>query len=380
VDSIHSLLKTELQNNELQVMRLDSLNRLIDHRFGAIVGNIKRFQASNFQMTDTMIVEGFKGKIMMDSIRALILRMQLHEEAVLKDREGQVHGQYSALNTVVITSLILALVLAIYGFVTYTRENIARRKADQTIFEYQEELKDRIQQLDKANRELVQMRSIEKLAATGRIARTIAHEVRNPLTNINLSVDQLKTEVETTDETVASLFEMITRNSNRINALITDLLNSTKFTELVYKKESVNKLLDDTLELAKDRMHLKNIRVIKEYSDDICDVSVDVERIRIAFLNIIVNALEAMEPEKGILKLKTASIDDKCTIYISDNGSGIDKESLSKLFEPYFTSKPKGTGLGLTNAQNIILNHNGNIYAESEVGKGTTFVISLDFA
>jgi signal transduction histidine kinase len=380
VDSTYRLLSQELVDNSLQMERLDTLKSLIEERFQVLQQNISRYQASNFEMTDTLIGLAYMGKSKMDAIRSLILLMQLHEQALLKQREGLVHGQYTALNTIVITSLVLALILAIYGFFTYTRENMARRRADQTVYEYQEELKERITELGKANKELVLMRSIEKLASTGRIARTIAHEVRNPLTNINLSVDQLRTEVESSNETMVSLFDMITRNSNRINLLITDLLNSTKFTELVYKRESVNKMLDETLELAKDRMHLKNIKVIKEYSDDICDVSVDVERIKIAFLNIIVNALEAMEHDKGVLRLKTASVDGKCTIYISDNGSGIDKESMSKLFEPYFTSKPKGTGLGLTNAQNIIVNHNGIIYAESEPGKGATFIISLNFA
>jgi len=97
-------------------------------------------------------------------------------------------------------------------------------------------------------------------------------------------------------------------------------------------------------------------------------------------LNIIVNAIEAMEPGSGILQLKTFSRDDRCVISITDNGMGLDEESLSKVFEPYFTSKTRGTGLGLTNTQNIILNHNGHISLESKKGMGTTFTIQLDFA
>jgi signal transduction histidine kinase len=173
---------------------------------------------------------------------------------------------------------------------------------------------------------------------------------------------------------------MITRNSARINGLITDLLNSTKFTDLVYKRVSVNQLLDETLEGAQDRIHLKNITVTKDYSAGLCEIAVDVERIKIAFLNIIVNAIEAMEPGRGILQIHTLSKDDKCVVSITDNGPGIEEESLPKVFEPYFTSKPKGTGLGLTNTQNIILNHNGHIGFESKKGLGTTFTIQLDFA
>jgi len=290
-------------------------------------------------------------------------------------------ARYHVLNAITLLSLTLAVALAIYGFITYSRENKARRIADEKVSGYQEQLKQQIAELDKANKALIQMRSIEKFASTGRIARTIAHEVRNPLTNINLAVDQLKVEFNgNSPESYGIMLEMISRNSVRINQLITDLLNSTKFTELVYKRISINQLLDETLELARDRITLSNISIVKQYADGICDIAVDVERIKIAFLNIIVNAIEAMEPGKGILQLRTDSKDDKCVVTITDNGPGIDPESMSKLFEPYYTTKSKGTGLGLTNTQNIILNHNGLIALESEKGKGTTFAITLDFA
>lgn len=288
--------------------------------------------------------------------------------------------RYHTLNAVIIISLVLAFLMAFYGFFIYSRENRARRIADRKVFEYQQQLKERIIELDKANKELIQMRSIEKFAATGRIARTIAHEIRNPLTNINLATDQLTVDLHATQENAAIMLELINRNSLRIDLLITGLLNSTKFTDLAYTKASINQLLDEALELAMDRIQLNNIMVMKNYSQDICDVSVDIEKIKIAFLNIIVNALEAMEPGKGILQLRTEGKDDKCIVIITDNGPGIDPESLSKLFEPYFTSKPKGAGLGLTHTQNIILNHNGRINTESEKDKGTSFTITLDFA
>jgi signal transduction histidine kinase len=274
----------------------------------------------------------------------------------------------------------MAIVMALLGFYTYSHENKARREADSRVAEYQQQLQERIGDLDKANKELIRMRSIEKFAATGRIARTIAHEVRNPLTNINLAVEQLQAELNgVRPENGERMLEMINRNSARINLLITDLLNSTKFTDLVYTRISVNQLLDETLELARDRIQLKNIAVIKYYSTGICDIAVDVERIKIAFLNIIVNAVEAMEPGKGILHLTTLAKDNKCIVLIADNGPGIAEESQSRIFEPYFTNKPKGTGLGLTNTQNIILNHNGQIAFESKNGEGTTFTIQLDF-
>ena len=224
------------------------------------------------------------------------------------------------------------------------------------------------------------MRRMEKFAATGRIARAIAHEVRNPLTNINLSVDQLRTEEESDQEERNVFYDMISRNSHRINVLITELLNSTKFIELTAEAVSVNDLLEEALELAKDRVMLNNIKVIRNYDRNICKISVDTEKIKIAFLNIIVNAIEAMEPGKGVLTILTYDEHNKCMIEIKDNGVGMDSETLNKLFEPYYSGKPKGTGLGLTNTENIILSHKGNINVESEPGKGTRFIVSFNFA
>ena len=110
-------------------------------------------------------------------------------------------------------------------------------------------------------------------------------------------------------------------------------------------------------------------------------MTVDKERIKIAFLNIIINALEAMENRPdGKLIMETKGENDKCKIIFTDNGPGMDDESLSKLFEPYFTNKPNGNGLGLTNTQNIILNHKGDITVQSKRNGGTSFIITLDFA
>jgi signal transduction histidine kinase len=229
------------------------------------------------------------------------------------------------------------------------------------------------------NIELLELRGIEKFAATGRIARTIAHEVRNPLTNINLATEHLRSDIKAGSETDI-LFDMVARNSNRINELINDLLNSTKAAHLTFIKININDILDQSLSFAQDRIDLKEIKVIKNYEDNLCDILADVEKINIAFLNIIVNAVEAMESKKGILTLITENKNNHCIVHISDNGKGMDKESLLKIFEPYYTTKEKGNGLGLTNTQNIVLSHHANIYAESEEGKGTSFTITFNYA
>ncbi|MEO5595145.1 MAG: CHASE3 domain-containing protein [Chitinophagaceae bacterium] len=378
VDAAYKLLKEETTDNQIQQQRLDTLNNLVDKKFGIMQQGIQLLSGSNFIITDSIRAVIYKGKNAMDLIRSLVTRMQIREEKELDERREGVKNRFLTLSIIIIVSLIIAFLLLIFGFLTYMRENKARREADEKVHQYQEQLRERILELRSVNKELLQMRSIEKFASTGRIARTIAHEVRNPLTNINLAMEQLKSEMVNGEDNII-LFEMVNRNSNRINQLITDLLNSTKFAELTYGKTSINTLLDEALDLAKDRIALYNTRVVKQYSSDICDVAVDKEKLKIAFLNIIVNAIEAMEPGKGILTITTKGENNKCVIEMADNGSGMDKESLGRLFEPYFTSKPKGNGLGLTNTQNIILNHKGTIQAESEKGKGTTFTIALNF-
>ena len=377
VDTTFALLKKEAVE-KIQQERLDTLRVLIDTKFSIIHNGIALLRENGFQITDSISRGFYRGKTAMDEMRSLVTRMQVHEETNLEERRKKMQHTVSTLSRIISLSLTLAFLLLIFGFLTYTRENKARREADEKVHQYQEQLRVRIMELRGVNKELLQMRSIEKFASTGRIARTIAHEVRNPLTNINLAMEQLKSDM-TAEGDSGILFDMVQRNSNRINQLITDLLNSTKFAELTPAKLSINTLLDEALELARDRVVLYNIRVEKRYSNDICEVSVDKDKLKIAFLNIIVNAIEAMEPGKGILTITTKGENNKCVIEIADNGTGMDKESMGRLFEPYFTSKPKGNGLGLTNTQNIILNHQGTIQAESEKGKGTAFTITLDF-
>ena len=123
VDSVHRLLSEELRNNPLQMERLDTLKKLIDLRFEYM---FKRTSQGSrkiiWKMNDTLINEAYAGKTVMDNTRNLILRMQIHEEGILREREQKMHSQFNALNRVVVISLVLALVLAVYGFVTYSQK------------------------------------------------------------------------------------------------------------------------------------------------------------------------------------------------------------------------------------------------------------------
>ncbi|MDI1323326.1 MAG: ATP-binding protein [Algoriphagus sp.] len=222
---------------------------------------------------------------------------------------------------------------------------------------------------------------LKKFSSTGRIARLLAHEVKNPLTTIVLSADQLNLELpEEVKKESGDLIDVIRRNCDRINQLVTQLLDSTRFTELKTKNCSINQLLDEALEHVMDRADFKGITIEKIYQKDICEINVDSEKVKIALTNLLVNAIEAMEEGVGKLVLKTYIMSQHCRIEVRDNGVGISKENLERLFEPFFTNKPTGSGLGLTNSQSIILSHGGSIRVKSEVGKGTNFIITFNLA
>ncbi len=381
-DKVFLTVETEIVDNKVQMEQLVQLKALIDSKY-KILNFVKTYYINNnFKIDKLLFGLGYKGKATMDSITRLVTNMQKHEEGLLTKRSKNAANSYTSLNIIVIISLVLAFALCIFGTVTFQKENRARHNSDKTATNSQAQLKERIEELRKANIELVEMRREEKFAATGRIARTIAHEVRNPLTNIDLAVAQIKEEVDVSKDDIALLFDMINRNSNRINQLITELLNATRFSDLSTRNISINELLKDALALAKDRMVLNNVQLNLDFSTDICDINVDSDKIKIAFLNIIINGIEAMEKnnQPGILTILTKGENGKCVVEISDNGTGMDEKELLNLFEAYYTTKPKGNGLGLTNTQNIILNHQGTIRVESEKNIGTRFIIAFDFA
>ncbi len=223
----------------------------------------------------------------------------------------------------------------------------------------------------KAEKEL---RMAERLSMTGKIARTIAHEVRNPLTNLNLALGQLTDELS--DKAELGLYtDIIQRNANRIEQLIIDMLNSSKPQHLQLERQCINDSIENALVLVQDRINLKGMNLNKELSDELPDLIIDKAQLKTALLNIMINAIEAMKQGEGKLEVRSALDKNGTSVRVSirDNGKGIDKADLDKLFDPFFTAKKGGMGLGLTSVQNIISSHEGSIEVESDIGMGTVF-------
>ncbi|BAV06058.1 PAS domain S-box-containing protein [Filimonas lacunae] len=227
-----------------------------------------------------------------------------------------------------------------------------------------------ITELKKSERNLFQ---IEKLNAMGGLVRTLAHEVRNPLNNINLSVDQM--EEMFTDEGLAIYLEIVKRNSGYINSLITELLHSLRHTEMNIQKWPVHDIFYLSLAKVKDRLDIKKIQVKVLLPQEDLHVQIDLEKMNSAFLNLLTNAIEAIEHNEGLITLSSEKSKDGVLVKIQDNGMGISTESLGRLFEPYYTTKRNGMGLGMVATLNILQAHNATIEVKSEVGKGTAFSI-----
>jgi PAS domain S-box-containing protein len=216
---------------------------------------------------------------------------------------------------------------------------------------------------------------IEKLAATGRLIRTLAHEVRNPLNNINMSVDQLLTEKRSEDDQI--YFDIIQRNSKRIDNLITELLESSRPYDLNFQPHSLQEIMEETLSMAIDRIKLRNIKLEKEYPPKDAVIRADKDKLKLALLNFVINAVEAVEEKTGELKISINSRENRHILNIKDNGCGIAEEHLSRLFEPYFTTKRNGIGLGLASSLNILQSHKAKIDVRSALNTGTQFTISF---
>lgn len=215
----------------------------------------------------------------------------------------------------------------------------------------------------------------EKLAAAGRLVRTLAHEVRNPLSNIHMSLEQLVGATKAEDKIY---LDIIDRNGRRINDLITELLTSSRPTEIVFHRVALQMVIDETITSALDRLTLKQIKLKVNYPESACYINGDKEKLKIAFLNIIINAIEAISHTDGELGIIIIPTEENYAVEITDNGVGIPAENLSKLFEPYFTSKRNGIGLGLASTLNILQSHNASVEVKSKVGSGTTFIVAFN--
>jgi signal transduction histidine kinase len=233
----------------------------------------------------------------------------------------------------------------------------------------------------KSKRELEdKLNNAERQAAIGRLTQAVAHEIRNPLNVINLSIDHVATKYAPEDEKRREQFTRILSSIRdevaRLKRLVNDLLNYGRPARLAVERFDIRKLIAETISLIQPQAEDQGVKVSLEEEKASVEVLGDRERLKSCFSNIAINALQAM-PTGGHLSARVAKLNGVAEITVSDTGTGISEEALGKIFEPYFSTKQAGFGLGLAVTKTIVEEHKGSIEVKSRLNEGTTFTVRL---
>lgn len=231
-----------------------------------------------------------------------------------------------------------------------------------------------IEQLKNLNEQLTRT---EKLAAMGTLAAGVAHEVNNPLASIS-SLIQLMQAKQNLDESTEENLRLIQTQIQRITQVTKDMMDFARVRPAAKSLININDISDTALRLASFDKSFQRLQLTKDYAVDLPKILVDSDQLQQVFLNIFLNARDAM-PNGGELSIKTSNGDNSIKVEISDNGIGIDENSAKQIFDPFFTTKPtgKGTGLGLAVCYGIITAHGGKIEVSNNNDHGTKFIIQL---
>jgi len=228
-----------------------------------------------------------------------------------------------------------------------------------------------------------QLYNAEKAIVVSRLASAIAHEIRNPLNYINLTLDHLRAGFSPADpqkeEKFASLTSQLKTEVARINQRITEFLNYSRPPKLEPRLMNVSDVARDALRTVQVQASENNVKTTVEEVGGAHSVTADAESIRSALTNLVINSLQAMDGEGGKIAIVVSGEDDgrRVRVDISDTGRGIKADDISKIFEPYYSTKDTGTGLGLAIVRKAIDDHHGTISVKSKEGEGTTFTITL---
>ena len=215
----------------------------------------------------------------------------------------------------------------------------------------------------------------EKFSILGEIARTLAHELRNPITSIGMASQVLMQNLPESQKKASEKYFKILENSTKtLNDLVSNLLNSSNYNKTVLKKQELAGIMESILEKASDRIYLAGIEVKRDYKGPYY-ILADRDKLEIALLNIIVNASEATVPDEGIVSIEIKEEEKDIMLRISDNGQGLEKEQMERLFDAFYTTKKTGVGVGLNSVKNILEEHDSKIEVDSELNKGTCFRI-----
>jgi signal transduction histidine kinase len=221
------------------------------------------------------------------------------------------------------------------------------------------------------------LRKAEHLAGIGQFSTSIAHEIRNPLNFISLSIDHMREKYKPLGnddrETFDALIMNIKKEIQRVSRFAESFLEFSRPLELSFQKTDIGRLVGDVLDLVMAKARKENIEIVKEYQA-MPELFVDPEFIKTCLYNVILNAFQAM-PGGGRLSIRTTETAEKFWLAIEDTGVGVPEEIVEKIFDPFFTTKSKGLGLGLALTKRVVEEHRGKVEFRSTAGRGSTFTM-----
>jgi len=343
------------QKKELTQQDLELLSLLTEHTAVSIVGaRLYARYVEGLTEVREMLGKGTKEEL---------LRKKLKSKEELKHELSSITTHERAMKELMKAN---QEVIALASELDYKNVQLERAKKG-----LKEKVEERTKELVDAHEKLVRH---EKMAAMGKLASTTGHEIRGPLGVIRNSVEFLSMRLgKELDEKVKRHLAILSEEVNIINKIISDILDFARPKQLTFSTIDINSIIKDSIKKA---IVPTNIKIVSKFQRDLLPIKADVSQIQRVISNITINAVQAM-PKGGTFTVTTKFKKGFEEIEFRDTGAGIKKKDSDKIFEPLFSTKSKGTGLGLTVCQNIVHDHKGKIEVEGEEGKGSVFRVKL---
>ncbi len=261
---------------------------------------------------------------------------------------------------------------------SFNQMTLDLKKADEKLIDWGKTLEQKVQQrteeLRKTENQLIQS---DKVASLGKLAAGVAHEINSPLTGV-LTYSSLLLKAKKEGDPDREDLEVIVNETNRCKKIVKGLLDFARQTAPQKTSSDMNEVIEKSIDLVSHQASMQNVKIEKKVKPDLPKTMIDVSQIQQVFINILLNAIEAM-PQGGTLTVSSEIEDKMIAVRFADTGVGIPEENLPKILDPFFTTKEqgKGTGLGLSVSYGIIERHRGKLEVKSKVGKGTTFTVRL---
>lgn len=312
-------------------------------------------------------------------------------DSTLKDLQSQ--QRLASFYTIVLGSIAVLLGLLVTAWVVITLRPLRRlrdatrrvaageygsrieEKGPAEVVELAREFNSMGRAVEERERELVRS---ERLAAVGKMAAMITHEVRNPLSSIGLNTELLQDELESSSDEAKKLLRAIHREVDRLTAITEEYLAFARLPKPKLAAEAINPMVGALAQFMREDLAAKNVKLVTELGDGDPIALVDAAQLRQCLINLVRNATEALAGKpSGTVILRTRRAGDRIVIEVEDNGVGIAADVLPRMFDPFFSTKEGGSGLGLALTQQIVKDHGGDLAVQSTLGRGTTFTVSV---